>query len=200
MWGLAQPSAPGKNVGLYIDIVGVTGSIPVAPTIFALQKSKAYFPSSRIKKPSQTQLPHVRHNAARNLLWHQSESAEINGKLRYVVNCFSSPNTVLRFIPESGYEKLTGMSEKAIAHWDVDLQHRHLVVQEAAGLQGEWQRPNQVSTQRREVALRRYDHRPTRWILYHGAWETRTYRISHDDDPQCALLRRRNSNAFHHAR
>lgn len=46
-------------------------------------------------------------------------------------------NTVLRFIPENAYEVMTSMSEKAIAYWDADLEHKHIVVQEAAGLQGE---------------------------------------------------------------
>ena len=50
-------------------------------------------------------------------------------------------NMVLKFLPLTAYEALTGMSEKAIAHWDVDLRHKYLFIQEASGLQnpeGNW--------------------------------------------------------------
>lgn len=50
-------------------------------------------------------------------------------------------NTILKFLPPTAYEALTGMSEKALVYWDADLQHKYLFVQEASGLQnpqGNW--------------------------------------------------------------
>ena len=46
-------------------------------------------------------------------------------------------NTVLKFVPASAYEDLSGMSEKALIYWDAYLRHKHLVIQERAGLGGD---------------------------------------------------------------
>jgi hypothetical protein len=43
-------------------------------------------------------------------------------------------NKVLEFVPEEAYYKLTAMSDKALAHFDKPLKHRHLVIAEAAAL------------------------------------------------------------------
>ena len=43
-------------------------------------------------------------------------------------------NKVLEFLPEEAYYKLTAMSDKALAHFDKPLKHRHLVIAEAAAL------------------------------------------------------------------
>ena len=43
--------------------------------------------------------------------------------------------TALKFIPEDAFELFHGMSEKAIIYSeDLDLRHKHLVIQEAAGM------------------------------------------------------------------
>lgn len=43
-------------------------------------------------------------------------------------------NKVLDFHPEEAYYKLSAMSDKALAHFDQPLKHRHLVIAEAAAL------------------------------------------------------------------
>lgn len=43
-------------------------------------------------------------------------------------------NKVLEFLPESGYYKLSALSDKALAHFDEPLSHRHLVISEATAL------------------------------------------------------------------
>lgn len=56
--------------------------------------------------------------------------------------------TVLKFFPKEAYEEVTGMSEKALVYWAVDLCHRHLVVTEFSGLQnptGNWLLRNLLS-------------------------------------------------------
>jgi hypothetical protein len=45
---------------------------------------------------------------------------------------------VLAFFPEEAYYSLSGMSERALAYSEEPLQHRILVVYEAAGLTGDW--------------------------------------------------------------
>jgi hypothetical protein len=45
---------------------------------------------------------------------------------------------VLGFFPEEAYYSLSGMSERALAYSEEPLQHRILVVFEAAGLTGDW--------------------------------------------------------------
>jgi Domain of unknown function (DUF3854) len=45
---------------------------------------------------------------------------------------------VLAFFPEEAYYSLSGMSERALAYSEEPLQHRVLVVFEAAGLTGDW--------------------------------------------------------------
>jgi hypothetical protein len=45
---------------------------------------------------------------------------------------------VLGFFPESAYHALTGMSERALIYDDEPLEHRFLVIYEAAGLQGDY--------------------------------------------------------------
>ena len=45
-----------------------------------------------------------------------------------------SLNTALKFVPSSSYEAFSGMSERAIIYSGLDLQNRHLVIGEAAGL------------------------------------------------------------------
>ncbi len=44
-------------------------------------------------------------------------------------------NTIVKFVPSEAYEQLSGMSEKAIVYWEGDLRHKHIVLQEWAGLQ-----------------------------------------------------------------
>jgi hypothetical protein len=46
-------------------------------------------------------------------------------------------NSVLKYFPSGAYESLSGMSEKALIYWDVDLRHKMLVIGEYAGLQSE---------------------------------------------------------------
>src|SRR5262249_2591038 len=46
-------------------------------------------------------------------------------------------DTELRFLPDSAYYTITGMSEKALVYSDEPLRHRFLVIFEAAGLAGE---------------------------------------------------------------
>ena len=46
---------------------------------------------------------------------------------------------VLRFFPESAYYALTAMSEHALAYSDEPLQHRFLVIYEAAGMNSDFQ-------------------------------------------------------------
>jgi len=43
-------------------------------------------------------------------------------------------NSVLRFFPESAYFSLSGMSEHALAYLEEPMAHRHLVIQEQAGV------------------------------------------------------------------
>lgn len=45
---------------------------------------------------------------------------------------------VLNFFPESAYYALSGMSERALVYDDEPLQHRYLVIYEAAGLTGDF--------------------------------------------------------------
>ena len=45
---------------------------------------------------------------------------------------------VLAFLPDDSYHALTGMSERALAYGEEPLNHRFLVIYEAAGLQGEF--------------------------------------------------------------
>ena len=42
--------------------------------------------------------------------------------------------SALKFVPEETYQHFSGMSEKAIIYCGLDLQHKHLVIGEAAGL------------------------------------------------------------------
>lgn len=46
-------------------------------------------------------------------------------------------NSVLNYFPPEAYESLSGMSEKALMYWDVDLRHKMLCIGEFAGLQNE---------------------------------------------------------------
>lgn len=45
---------------------------------------------------------------------------------------------VLELIPKDAYHELTGMSERALAYSTEPLAHRHLIIYEAAGLEGEF--------------------------------------------------------------
>ena len=45
--------------------------------------------------------------------------------------------TVLRFFPASAYHDLTGMTEHALVYMDEPLVHRHLVIYENNGIQGD---------------------------------------------------------------
>jgi len=45
-------------------------------------------------------------------------------------------NTVLEYIPNSAYEKRSSLTPKALAYSTADFKHKHLVVQEAAGING----------------------------------------------------------------
>jgi hypothetical protein len=45
--------------------------------------------------------------------------------------------TVLSLLPDDAYVSFSGMSDKALVHFDGDLRHKHIVIQEFAGLQSD---------------------------------------------------------------
>jgi hypothetical protein len=50
-------------------------------------------------------------------------------------------DTTLRYVPDEGYESMSGMSPKALMYWKCDLRHKMLCIGEFAGLQSETGNP-----------------------------------------------------------
>jgi hypothetical protein len=63
-------------------------------------------------------------------------------------------DTVLRFFPESAFHTVTGMSERALVYSEEPLQHRTLVIYEAAGMAGDGFAPYFLRTLLSEGHLR----------------------------------------------
>lgn len=138
--------AAGKSVGLVVEVDEDSGSTP-SDTRATAQQSRELAREPRILDRLRAALASaglVGEDEAAEILYLATTSRLLEKPVSVAVKGPSAGGksflveTVLAFLPDSAYYAMTGMSDRALAYSQEPLEHRMLVIYEAAGMTGEF--------------------------------------------------------------